>query len=333
MARRLLALVWAALCCGAALDIPSFFLLGVQKSSTTFISKLFTRNPALCCGRAKEPHYFDSIDYFYNNSAKKDELRRRYVKNFNLCPRGYQNRTFDATPLTWLMPHRVAEAYSPSELAAKKFIVILRHPVDREYSWYNHQLRSCLHQLRSRPFTDDSQRHLIYSDLVGLKTCSKVLNPEDMFRKYNSTSTDVELLALPNLKSFRQYALPPESLRGDSSYVTVLKKWMSMIRRDQLLVLNFRSSIDNITSVMQVVSEFLALQVPWKNGFKVPNVVSSFVKGSKLDCITAQALNSYYEVVNAGLAELINDDVSAGPRPLAEPKFTFLEADYKCTML
>ena len=331
MTRGLLTLLLTALCCGAALDVPGFFLLGVQKSSTTFISKLLIRNPSLCCGRAKEPHYFDSIEHYHNNSAKREELRGRYIKNFKKCPLGGHNMTFDATPLTWLMPHRIVEAYSPSQLAAKKFIVILRHPVDREYSWYNHQLRSCLHQMRTRPFTDDDKRHQIYSELIGLKICSKILNPEEMFMKYNTTASVLELLALSNLKSFREYAIPPENLRGDSSYATILKKWLSIIRRDQLLVLNFRSSIDNITAVLNIVSEFLELKVPWKKDFKVPSVVSSFVKGSKLDCETANALNGYFIRENSGLVEFINEDVSAGPRPTAEPKFSPLESDYMCT--
>lgn len=316
-----------------ALHVPDFFLLGVQKSSTTFLTKLLTKHPSLCCGRTKEPHYFDSIDAL---GSRDDEmkllLQKRYIKNFKRCKR---NKTFDATPLTWLMPHILNQTYSKEQLARKRFIVILRHPVDREFSWYNHQLRSCLYQMRKRPFTKEDKRHEVFSSLLEIKTCGKILHTESNFEQYNGTESDRQLLLLKNLKRFSEYAEPPANLRGDSLYVQVLRKWLRVIHRDQLLILNFNDVTRNVTATFAVLSKFLQLQVPLRKDFKTPIVTSSRVSGSILDCQTARHLHTYFERENQDLLEIINGDSNksrliGGGKPAVEPHFGPMKADYAC---
>lgn len=323
------ALVFVAVCLPAlslqtsyALEVPDFFLAGVQKSSTTFLSKLLSRNPALCYGRAKEPHYFDAIDSLGRGDDQAvTELHKRYVKNFKRCGK---NMTFDATPLTWLMPHRLGEAYTVEQLARKKIVVILRHPVDREFSWYNHQLRSCLFQMRKVPFLREENRDKIYESLVQMKICNKVLNDKHSFEMYNGTEKDTDLISRRTFKSFREYAIPPHLLRGDSLYVSVLKKWLSIVRRDQLLILNFRTTVRNVMATVDAISDFL--NVTWGTDFKIPGVISSLTKGSKLDCDTFRQLNHFFEVENADLLYIINNS----SKPIMEPIFSALVPDYTC---
>ena len=300
------------------LDVPNFFLLGVQKSSTTFLSKLLARHPDLCYGRAKEPHYFDSPNY--ETGIKNNIHEMRYLKNFNRCGRKI---TFDATPMNWLLASQIASAYTPSQLAAKKFIVVLRHPVDRELSWYSHQLRSCVYNLRRNPFTYEKDRQVIYKTLSSQKTCTSVLRSEKEFKKYNTSETDSQLIGL-NFKTFHEYVQPPEQLRGDSHYAPLLLQWLKVINRDQLLILSFHDIATNITKVMNAISEFL--QIPhWINGTLQPGHSSSLLSGTTLDCNTSLFLNKYFETVNKDLEMIINDR-----KPIFEPAFSKLYQGCKC---
>jgi hypothetical protein len=331
---------------GAGLNFPDFFLLGVQKSSTTFMSKLLARNPSLCFGAVKEPHYFDAVDALDSrrgdgmndgdggggggdNAAALRLMKQQYIKNFRRCSSAGTALSFDATPLTWLMPHRLAAAYSPQQLAAKKFIVVLRHPVDREFSWYNHQLRGCLFQMRKHPFKIGLDRHASYSSISQQRLCIKLLNDENHYQNFDGTETNKQLLSLTNLKAFREYALPPAGLRGDSSYSAMLNKWLNILRRDQILILNFRSSITNRTATLETISNFLDLKVPWPANYTVPGTVSSLTDGAKLDCETVRELNLFFDQENKNLADFANGAAS-GARPRSEPPFLPLEQEYKC---
>ena len=320
-----------ALAAGSGLEVPDFFLLGVQKSSTTFISKVLARHPSLCFGRLKEPHFFDSVESLKDETDTRfNELLRRYNGNFRKCHTEKVTKlTFDATPLNWLMWHQISSMYSKAELSKKKFVVILRHPVDREFSWYNHQLRSCLYQMRKRPVIRLEDRYAIHSALSKHKLCEKVLTSEDKFQVYNGTETDEHLIGLTNLKSFRQYALPADRLRGDSLYVHLLQEWLQIIKRSQLLILNFRFTITNRTEVLDSIASFLDLKESWSTNYKLPSVFSSHTKGSNLDCHTSQKLNEFFERKNKNLVHNINTDIF-GERPQHEPYFLSLQPEYTC---
>lgn len=108
-----------------------FVVGGVQKGGTTALASFMARNPALALPDGKEAHVFDAPAFEDTWSAER--IDRTYARHFERAPptaRVYG----DATPIYVLHPlliGRIAR-YNP----AMRWILILRHPVERAISHY-----------------------------------------------------------------------------------------------------------------------------------------------------------------------------------------------------
>ena len=295
-----------------------------------------TRHPALCVGQVKEFHYFDNL-LVAHKTTDNETLRKRYEKNFRLCGRG--NLTFDATPMNWILPHLITSSYTSAELTEKKFVVVLRHPVDREYSWYNHQVRGCLASLRSKISTRDTDmvagktmltnaQYTSLTDknsLTGRKICALVLRNETELIPFEKTTPDSILLK--NIKSFAEYSSDVNMLRGDSLYHWNILQWLRFIDRSQLLIFNFEHVSQNSSDTIKRISEFFGIDHLWADTRKNPGVISSILPGTVLDCKSADRLNAYFDKQNKDLLTLVNDD---DKKPRSEPTLVNFKAEYKC---
>ena len=108
---------------------PNFFILGAAKAGTTALYDILSQHPDIYFSFVKETMFFSHDDNFQRGFDW-------YVKTFfsgsdELPLRG------EATPhyLYWAekVAPRIAQQYSDKD---PKFIVILRDPVKRAYSWY-----------------------------------------------------------------------------------------------------------------------------------------------------------------------------------------------------
>lgn len=116
---------------------PDFLIIGASKCGTTSLYNYLTSHPQIASARSKEIHYFDTG--FQRGSAW-------YRSNFPLRSRLRQTKgahtrvlTGEASPYYIFHPHalrRISEA-----LPQILMIIILRNPVDRAYSHYNHSVR------------------------------------------------------------------------------------------------------------------------------------------------------------------------------------------------
>ena len=123
--------------------LPRILLAGVQKSGSTALSD-FVHRAGACLSRPdpsqekeeKEVHFFDNNMYMKGINF--------YSKLFAHCKN--MSLSVDATPETFLFPRRVKEVY---DLAGKraleelKIIIVVREPVARELSLYNHLADAC----------------------------------------------------------------------------------------------------------------------------------------------------------------------------------------------
>jgi hypothetical protein len=120
--------------------LPNFFILGAAKAGTTTLVDILRQHPQAYLPFDKEPMFF-SRDAFYQNGL--EWYCRTYFKNAHAYPvRG------EASPhyLYWAdkVATRVKTVYDDQSV---RFIVILRHPVDRAYSWYWNMVREGLEEL------------------------------------------------------------------------------------------------------------------------------------------------------------------------------------------
>ena len=127
-------------------SLPTIFISGVQKGGSSSLFELMVSHPQLCGGMHKESHFFDKAEN-YNKGI--DHYKSLYHDK-KCSSKKKATYYIDGTPMihytnVW---EKVYNTYSEDvELRDRlKFIVLLREPVSRDYSWYEHAVRSNLHE-------------------------------------------------------------------------------------------------------------------------------------------------------------------------------------------
>lgn len=116
--------------------LPNAMLLGAAKCGTTSLAAALGDLDGSFVPRVKEPHFFDRDEAYALGSG--------WYREF-FSDAGDASWAWDCTPNYFhrssvVIPRLVA-TYSPSELGALRFVVVLRDPVQRAYSHYLHQRR------------------------------------------------------------------------------------------------------------------------------------------------------------------------------------------------
>ena len=113
------------------MSLPNFICLGAAKSGTTTLHDILRQHPEIYVPAFKEPHFFD-IPENYKNGI--DWYQKNYFKNAN------KKVIAEFTP-SYFFDKEVPERIFNNLGAEVKFVVLLRHPVDRAYSHYLHSKR------------------------------------------------------------------------------------------------------------------------------------------------------------------------------------------------
>lgn len=121
---------------------PDLFLIGAMKAGTTSLAELLSQHPDVCLSSPKETHYF---------TEKSDQSLEWYKARFSNPERSIcidASTSYSIAPIQSDIPFkRVCERYRsiPQKIAElnpqARFIYILREPVARTYSHYNHNAR------------------------------------------------------------------------------------------------------------------------------------------------------------------------------------------------
>ncbi|MBT8401326.1 MAG: sulfotransferase, partial [Rhodothermia bacterium] len=125
--------------------LPDFLVVGAAKSGTTALYRHLAQHPQVFMSENKEPHFFSFVDRqvrfvgpgddWLNNNTVTDQ--RRYAQLFaNAQP---EQIAGEASAM-YLYVEGTAERIMQL-LPEAKLIAMLRHPVDRAYSAFNHLRR------------------------------------------------------------------------------------------------------------------------------------------------------------------------------------------------
>ena len=248
--------------------MPEFLIIGTQKGGTTFLYNILRRHPHFEAAVEKEVHFFDTTRFKLGEHWYRTHFPPQQQKN------GHKVITGEASPYYLFYPlaaRRVAET-----IPQAKLIALLRNPIDRAYSDYQHTVRQGYETL---PF-DEALKHE-EERLRGEK--EKILADET----YRST----------NHRRF--------SYLSRGVYVDQLKEWHRYFDREQLLILKSEDFFDHPTETLRNVTHFLGL--PRRNtrigGNRNPGGYSS-----PIDPETLQWLQQYYEPHNKRLYEYLGVD-------------------------
>ena len=114
------------------MSLPNYMFIGAAKSATTTFFDILKKHEDIFVPKFKEPHFFN-IDENYLKGL--DWYKKTYFKDIS-----NESIIIDFTP-TYLYHKLCAERIFDSLGPNVKFVIILRNPVDRAYSHYNHSKR------------------------------------------------------------------------------------------------------------------------------------------------------------------------------------------------
>ena len=318
-------------------EYPDLFIIGAQKCGTTSLNNLLFEHKEICSKGVKEKHFY--------TESKYESMVKDYLAEFEGCKAN--QLTVDATP-KYVVGSEVAEriraSYKPETLAKKRFVLLLRDPVARQYSEYQRVLRICFRIIEGDKQLDrvSTTRTPEEKKERAEKNCELVMRPFDSKKGGKAASL---VFKKENAMTFAEWAVSPfgsyEQARGN--YVHQIRHWLTVINRSQLFILNFQSLIGNTSDSMMRLSSFLNIQYkefletagdPTKSKVVLPQPPASntYVEWEPafMDCKTHDVLATYYAEQNRGLYELINNDPA---RPRVEPFFPpFSSARGKCKM-
>lgn len=112
---------------------PDFIIIGAAKSGTTTLYKYLCRHPQIYMSTPKEPDFF-SLDQNYTKGIEWYKSLFEKAKPSQIC--GEASTTYSR----WHQHPQTAERMA-KHLPDVKLIYIMRHPIDRAYSFYAYRLR------------------------------------------------------------------------------------------------------------------------------------------------------------------------------------------------
>eukprot|EP00804_Cyclotella_cryptica_P014243 CCRYP_005648-RB/>CCRYP_005648-RB protein AED:0.02 eAED:0.02 QI:624/1/1/1/0/0.5/2/64/538 len=236
--------------------LPNVLLIGAQKAGTTAVS-WFARCVwdcscvivyffcLHCCGSYDqylqvaqwmfsngvcnpksfdgEPSFYEKEVQFFDNEQRYKQGIDFYAKRFDHCgDEGLDEFILDATPNTIEFPQRVHNIYSQpaaADLKKKlKLILILREPIERELSAYNHKVFDY----------KEAQANGKIGWVNGTWYRDVVHKHDGSVKTFTEYCEFIKGYMLKGAKSYTVYR-----------YVEHLKAWSSLFDRSQLLVLSY----------------------------------------------------------------------------------------------
>ncbi|MFW9773019.1 MAG: sulfotransferase domain-containing protein [Candidatus Heimdallarchaeota archaeon] len=253
--------------------LPDFIIAGAMKSGTSFLINFLSEHPYIKIpAYQKEIHFFDN--HFYNGinwykSYFPTKISRQFYRKFKKINfiTGEKSPYYIFHPL---VPQRIY-----SLLPKVKIIILLRNPVKRAYSHYNHSVRN-------------KRENLTFEEAIKKET-ERLKGEKDKIiksRKYRS----------------RKYANYSYLTRG--IYVNQIKNWYKYFPKEQILVIKSEEMYRYPQDVMNRVYEFLGLPKMKHKQFK--KVFSH--EYTKMDEKMSEYLKEYFKPYNLQLYDYLNVD-------------------------
>lgn len=249
--------------------LPDFVIIGAQKGGTTFLYRLLAQHPRVKPAFLKEVHYFD-----LNFERGENWYRSQFP--FQLS-KSQKHVTGESSPYYLFHPH--APRRAAEVIPGARLIVLLRNPVDRAYSHYNHQ---------SKRVKGAGRETLTFEGAIEAEEkrldgeLEKLLHDEH----YDSLN-------------YRRY-----SYLSRGAYVDQLLAWSEFFDRDQMLVLKSEDLFSNPAQSLKATLGFLGLS-QW-----TPETHPSTYKLDYVDMnpATRHDLQDYFEPHNQRLYKYLGVD-------------------------
>jgi hypothetical protein len=249
--------------------LPDFLIIGAQKCGTTFLYRLLVQHPRFKPAFRKEVHYFDlnfrkGDNWYRSNFPLKVRKDRRYT-------------TGEASPYYLFHPHAAKRARAT--LPEAKLIVLLRNPVDRAYSHYQHQVMRVKgegHEVHTFDEAIEIEQRILPGEIEKMLQDEHYTSP--IHRHYSYLSRGI--------------------------YVDQILAWSRFFDKTQMLVLKsedlFGDSVETLTRIL----DFLDAPRWLPETYSIPNKRDYM----GVSPATRQRLDDYFRPHNRRLYEYLGTD-------------------------
>jgi hypothetical protein len=205
---------------GPLRGLPATLIIGAQKAGTTSLFNYLVQHPAVLPPFGKEIHYFD---LHYARGVRW--YRGRFPYAYRLGPAAL---TLDASP--YYLVHPLAPERAAALLPQVKLIALLRNPIDRALSHYQHEVRGGRESLSFEEAIDQEAERL--------------------------DGEEERLRADPGYYSYNHHRF---SYVRRGLYLEQLLRWLQHFPRSQLLVLQSEWLFRDPPAASAAVYRFLGL--------------------------------------------------------------------------
>jgi hypothetical protein len=244
--------------------MPNFLIVGAMKGGTTSLFNYLAQHPQVYPPFRKEIKFFD-CNYVNGLSWYRAHFPLKAKFNADYAVTG------EATP--YYIFHPVAPQRIAQDLPNAKIIILLRNPVDRAYSHYQHMVRA---------------RHEKLSFEDAIHEEEKRLDGEA-----EKISRD------PNYPTSRHIYY---SYASRGRYAEQLETWFNLFPREQFLILDSKELSANTSTAYLQTLEFLGLPAWEPQDFRNLKVGSYEALEPKI----RQELADYFRPFNAQLYDLLD---------------------------
>jgi len=254
--------------------LPDFLILGAQKAGTTSLHRYLEQHPAVLPPSIKEVHYFD-VQWWRGP--------RWYRSNFpTAMQRRATRRANDGIAITgesspYYLAHPLVAARVRATLPDVPLVVILRDPIERAHSHYQHNRR------------------------MGVEPC-------ETFEAAIACETeriDGELERIRADDRYESFGHRHHSYLLRGTYAAQLRIWFEHFPREQFLILENRELSRDTAGVYRRVLEFLQLPAWQPDDFQRHNTAGG---SAPLDAALRARLADWFEPHNRDLYELLDRD-------------------------
>ncbi|HJR16062.1 MAG TPA: sulfotransferase domain-containing protein [Gemmatimonadales bacterium] len=246
--------------------LPSTLIIGAQKAGTTSLFNYLIQHPDVLPSLRKEVHYFDfqyhrGVNWYRGHFPYTHQLRRGFL-------------TLDASPYYLvhpLVPQRVAQL-----LPEIKLVALLRNPVDRALSHYQHEVRG-------------GRESLSFAEALEKE-------PERL------AGEEERLLADPSYYSYNHHRF---SYLRRGRYVDQLRQWTRHFPRSRLLVLQSEELFRDPAGTTAAVHGFLGLK-PHRLRLEKPFLQTGYDRSIPLEL--RSKLVAYFEPYNQQLYQWLGQE-------------------------
>jgi Sulfotransferase domain len=253
--------------------LPDYLIIGAQRAGTTSLFKYLVRHPAV--GRpflGKGAHFFDT-----NYSEDLDRYRAYFpTRAYKWYVKAFRRMNFvtgEGSPYYLAHPHapyRIAQA-----LPDVKLIALLRDPVERAYSHYQHEV--------ARGFED-----LTFEEAI----------------EQEPSRLSGELERMRGDSSYNSFGLQHHTYLARGLYSEQLEVWYRLFPKDQILILSSEDLFGAPDRTYREALAFLGLPALSLDEYEVFNPRTYAAMNPE----TRRYLVDYFAEPNERLYELVNVD-------------------------